>query len=110
MSPFIATLLIQTVVLLSDVLNILELIVVASVILSWLVAFDIVNLRNRTAYQIVTLIQNISDRLLFPIRRFIPAIAGLDFSPLIFLFLCRAIQQVLLPAFLAQIGAMSGGV
>ncbi len=110
MSPFFSVLLVKLLVLLSDILNILELIVVVAVILSWLISFDIINMRNRTAYQIVSTLQNVSDRLLYPIRRFVPSIAGLDFSPLVFLFLCQIVQQVLIPALAAQIGAMNAGI
>ncbi len=110
MSPFLTVLLVNLLGLFSEILNILELVVVVAVILSWLISFDIINLRNRTAYQIVSMLQNVNDRLLYPIRRFVPPIAGLDFSPLIFLFLCRVIQQVLIRALIVQISAMGSGV
>lgn len=107
MSPFLATFLINLLRLLSGILSFLELIVVVGVVLSWLIAFDIINVRNRTVYQIVTTLDNISSRLLFPIRRFLPSIAGIDFSPLIFLFLCGAVQQLLIAPLMVQIASMA---
>ncbi len=107
MSPFLATFLINLLQLLSGILSFLELVVVVAVVLTWLIAFDIVNVRNRTVYQIVSTLENVSDRLLFPIRRFLPSIAGIDFSPLVFLFLCGMVQQLLLAPLAAQIRAMS---
>ncbi len=109
MSPFLATFLINLLQLLSGILSFLELIVVVGVVLSWLIAFDIINIRNRTVYQIVSLIENVSDRLLFPIRRFLPSIAGIDFSPLIFLFLCGMVQKLLLAPLAVQIAAAGAG-
>ena len=109
MSPFLATFLINLLRLLSGILSFLELIVVVGVVLSWLIAFDIINIRNRTVYQIVSTLDNVSSRLLFPIRRFLPSIAGIDFSPLIFLFLCGMVQQLLITPLMVQIASMASG-
>lgn len=106
MSPPLATLLVQLLGLLSWVVRLLQLVVVIGVILSWLIAFDVINVRNRTVYQIVSMVESISDRLLYPIRRFLPPIAGLDLSPLVFLLLVQVVkiligslqQQILLSA------------
>lgn len=106
MSPFLAKFLINLLQLLSAILNVLEFVVVVSVVLSWLIAFDVINIRNRNVYQIVSTLENISDRLLFPIRRFLPSIAGIDFSPLIFLFLCGVVQELLIAPLMAQIAIM----
>ena len=109
MSPFLATFLINLLGLLSGILSLLELIVVVGVVLSWLIAFDVINVRNRTVYQIVSTLENVSDRLLYPIRRFLPTIAGMDFSPLVFIFLCGMVQQLLIIPLEVQIRTMAGG-
>ena len=106
MSPFLVVFLINLLRLLSGILDILEIIVFISMILSWLIAFDVINTRNRTVYQIVSMLDNVSDRLLYPIRRFVPPIASIDFSPLIFLFLCRMVQQLLIVPLMAQIAGV----
>ena len=108
MSPFLAVFLINLLRLLSGILSLLEVVVVISVVLSWLIAFDIINVRNRTVYQIVSALENISTRLLYPIRRFLPPIAGIDFSPLIFLFLCGMVQQLLIQPLMVQIATTAG--
>jgi YggT family protein len=92
MSQPLATLLIQLLGLLSWLVGLLQLVVVIGVILSWLIAFDVINVRNRTVYQIVSMVETISDRLLYPIRRFLPPIAGLDLSPLVFLLLVQVVK------------------
>lgn len=56
--------------------------VIASVILSWLVAFDIINLRNRFVYMIYDGLYRITEPGLAPIRRFMPRMT-IDLSPLI---------------------------
>lgn len=108
MSPALANLLIQLLSLLSWLIGLLELVVVIAVILSWLIAFDVINVRNRMVYQIVSTLENVSDRLLFPIRRFLPSIAGLDLSPLIFFLVCE-VAKILIRSLELQISLMAGG-
>jgi len=96
MNAVVANILIDILKLLSLIIQLLEAVVVVSVILSWLVAFGVLNTRNRGVAQFVGMLDDISSRLLFPIRRFIPPIAGLDISPLIFLFLCMIVQKYLI--------------
>ena len=105
MSPTLASLVMQLLSLLSAIVGLLQLVVIVAVILSWLIAFDIVNTRNRGVYQVVSAIQGVSDRLLYPIRRFVPPIAGLDLSPLVFLFLIQVVK--ILIGSLAQQVALS---
>lgn len=108
MNAAVASFIIQVLGLLSWLIGVLQLVVVVAVIISWLVAFDVINVRNRMVYQIVSTLENISDRLLFPIRRFLPPISGLDLSPLVFLLACR-IVQFLIRSLQIQIGAMAFG-
>ena len=79
-------------------LNVLIWLVIISVILSWLVGFEIINLRNRTAASIVHMIDSATRPLLRPIRRVIPPLGGLDLSPLIFVVVLGAVDTILLPA------------
>jgi YggT family protein len=109
MSPALATLIIRLLGLLSSLIGLLELVVVIAVILSWLIAFDVINVRNRMVYQIVSTLENVSDRLLFPIRRFLPSIAGLDLSPLVFFLVCE-IVKILIASLAQQIQIMAGGL
>lgn len=92
MSPTAAKLIIQLLELFSTVVGLLQLVVIVGVVLSWLIAFGVLNMRNSGVYQIVSAIQNVSDRLLYPIRRFVPPIAGLDLSPIVFLFLVQVVK------------------
>jgi YggT family protein len=67
-------------------------VVIASVVLSWLVGFDVINIRNRLARFIYDSCNALVDPALKPIRRVVPLVGSLDFSPLILLILLQVIQ------------------
>jgi YggT family protein len=64
-------------------INIYIYILVVSVVMSWLVAFDVINLRNRFVHMIYDTVNRLIDPTLRPIRRILPTMGGLDLSPLI---------------------------
>ena len=61
-------------------------IVLATVIISWLTAFNIINNSNPYVRQIYRALHKLTEPVLGPIRRFMPDLGGLDFSPVIVLF------------------------
>ena len=61
--------------------------VILSAILSWLVGFNIINVRNRLVYIIVDSLQRITEPLLLPIRKFLPNLGGIDLSPIVLILL-----------------------
>ena len=73
--------------LIAPVLGFLILIIFVEVIFSWLIAFNIVNLRNPFMSQIYTIVRTISKPILDPFRKIIPAVGGLDLSPIAALLL-----------------------
>lgn len=70
-------------------LGLLIIVLIVSAVLSWLVAFDVVNLRNSTMRQIYYGLERFVEPMLRPIRRFVPPLGGVDLS---FLFLFLIIQ------------------
>jgi YggT family protein len=69
-------------------LNVIELytfVVFASFILSWLIAFDIVNTRSQAIWSIRRVVDALTEPVYRPIRRYVPPIGGLDFTPMIVL-------------------------
>jgi YggT family protein len=84
-------------------------IVIANAVVSWLIAFDIINLRNRTAYNVVRFLDRVTSPLLAPFRRFIPPLGGMDLTPMILIILIVAAQRALLPALFQWLEAMTGG-
>jgi YggT family protein len=73
--------------LIDTVLGIFVWLLIASAILSWLVAFNVVNTRNRAVYIIGDFLYRITEPLLRPIRNLLPAISGMDLSPMVLILL-----------------------
>ncbi len=80
--------------LFDTIIGLLIFIVIVNAILSWLVAFDVINTRNRMVYQIIRTLDAITDPLLAPIRRILPNLGGIDISPIILWLLLSFTQQV----------------
>ena len=72
-------------------------ILIAAVILSWLVAFNIVNPYNQFVRMISEFLHRITEPVLGPIRNMLPNLGGLDISPLIVTLIIIFIQSVLIP-------------
>ena len=90
--------------LLDVILVVLQLyvyVIIAAVILSWLVAFNVVNRHNDVVRSIWNFVTALTEPLLRPIRRTVPNLGGMDISPLILLlliFLCeRIIEEYIYP-------------
>jgi YggT family protein len=72
-------------------------IVILSVILSWLVAFNVVNTGNRIVSVAGEFLFRVTEPLLRPIRRVVPNIGGIDISPVILLLILWFVLQVAIP-------------
>jgi len=90
-------------------LAILEFAIIANAILSWLVAFDVINLRNRFAYSVAHFLDAVTRPVLRPFQRFIPPLGGVDITPIIVLILIQAARSALLPWIFAPIVGLLGG-
>ena len=82
--------------------------VIANAIVSWLIAFDVINMRNTTARQVVHFLDSVTRPLLRPFRRFIPPLGGIDVTPVILIILLEAADQALLPALLRWLLGLTG--
>jgi YggT family protein len=69
--------------LLDTVIRIYIWLLLASVVLSWLVTFNIVNRHNRFVYVIGDFLHRITEPVLRPVRNLLPSIGGIDISPVI---------------------------
>ena len=76
-----------------ELLNIYKYIVIANVVISWLVAFNILNTQNRFVYSILEMTYKLTDPILNKIRGFLPNIGSLDISPIILLLLIWFIEM-----------------
>lgn len=85
---------------LSTLLQVLMFAIIANAILSWLLAFDVLNYRNRIVYQIAMGLDRITSPVLAPLRRFIPPLGGIDLTPIIALIIIQGVQIYLLNPFM----------
>ena len=84
-------------------------IVIANAIVSWLIAFDVINMRNATARQVVRFLDSVTRPLLRPFRRVIPPLGGIDVTPVILIILLQAAAVTLLPALKGWLLSLVGG-
>ena len=70
-------------------------VVIVGVILSWLIAFNVVNTSNRFVYMIGDFCYRATEPLLGRIRRFLPNLGGFDLSPIVLIFGIYFLQMVL---------------
>ena len=70
-------------------------IVVASAIMSWLVAFNVVNMRNDVVRAIGNFLYQATEPALRPIRRILPNLGGIDVSPILLLLAIFFVQRVI---------------
>jgi YggT family protein len=70
-------------------------IIVAQAILSWLVAFNVINTHNNFVRSVLYALERITDPIYRPIRRILPDFGGLDFSPMVAILLIIALQILL---------------
>ncbi len=70
-------------------------IIIIGVVLSWLIAFNVINTHNRFVYMVVDTINRLTEPVLRPIRNVLPNLGGIDISPVILLLLLFFVQNLL---------------
>jgi YggT family protein len=78
------------------VLDLYVWLLIAAAVLSWLVAFNVVNVRNPVVATIGDFLYRITEPLLRPIRNMMPNLGGLDISPVILILIIILIQRLIL--------------
>ena len=76
-----------------QILKLYSYVVIANVVISWLVAFNVLNTQNRFVYSILELTYRLTDPFLRRIRAFLPNLGNLDISPIILLLLIWFIEM-----------------
>ena len=77
------------------VLDLYVWLLIASAILSWLIAFNVVNTRNQFVAAIAEFLFRITEPVLAPIRRTLPSLGGLDISPIVLILIIMFLQRVI---------------
>ena len=75
-------------------------IIIMQVVLSWLIAFEVINVRNAQAQNLIQLLNRITDPVFKPLRKIIPAIAGIDITPIIIIFAISILQSFIAKVFI----------
>lgn len=81
--------------LIDSLLELYMWVIIIQVVLSWLVAFNVVNTRNRVIYAIGDALFRLTEPVMGPIRRLLPNLGGIDISPIIVLLLIAFIRKLL---------------
>jgi YggT family protein len=81
----------------SYVLQLYVYVLIAAAVLSWLVAFNVVNPRNPIVGAIGQFLFAVTEPVLRPIRRLLPNMGGIDISPIIVILIIFFIQSVIIP-------------
>ncbi len=71
--------------------------IIVQAILSWLIAFDVINVRNSQMRRFIDVLSRLVSPILAPFRRFIPTFGGVDVSPILALIIIQAAQTYLIP-------------
>jgi YggT family protein len=90
-------------------LGLMILALIVSAILSWLVAFDVINLRNRFMASLVYFLERVTRPILRPFQKIVPVLGGVDITPVIAILVIMGVRNILLPAFeTLLVGIVSG--
>jgi YggT family protein len=76
-------------------LNVLWWIIIIQAILSWLLAFNVLNVSSPAVRQIALALEKLTAPLYRPIRRILPDFGGIDFSPMVVLLIILVLQKLL---------------
>ena len=76
-----------------QILKLYSYVVIVNVLISWLIAFNVLNTQNRFIYSILEMTYRLTDPILYRIRRLMPNLGSLDISPIILLLLIWFIEM-----------------
>jgi YggT family protein len=82
-------------ILLDSVVTIYIWILIINVLLSWLIAFNVLNTSNRLVYSLLDISYKMTDPLLKPIRNFLPSLGSIDVSPVVLILLLMFLRNLI---------------
>ena len=86
-------------ILLDNIITIYLWIIIINAILSWLVAFNVLNTQNRFVFSVLDATYKLTDPALNKIRRFIPTFGSIDISPIILILLLMFLRNLIFEVF-----------
>lgn len=82
-------------ILITQVIQLYIWVVIIGAVLSWLIAFNVINTQNRFVYTVVDIIYRVTEPVLAPLRRILPDLGGIDISPVVLLLLLYFVQNLI---------------
>ena len=70
-------------------------IIIASAAVSWLIAFEVINIKNEQAANLVNLLNRLTEPVYKPLRKYIPPLGGVDITPIVVIFLLYLLRYIL---------------
>ena len=89
-------------ILIDTLVTLIVWILIFQVIMSWLIAFNIVNTHNRLVWQINYALHKLTNPLLSPIQQILPNLGGIDISPVILIIILHFARNILFEFFLGS--------
>ena len=86
-------------ILLDNIITIYLWIIIINAILSWLVAFNVLNTQNRFVFSVLEVTYKLTDPALNKIRRFIPTFGSIDISPVVLILLLMFLRNLIFEVF-----------
>jgi YggT family protein len=68
---------------------------IAAAVLSWLIAFNVINTRNQFVAMVVDFLYRITEPVLRPIRNVLPSLGGIDISPVVLILIIILIKDII---------------
>jgi YggT family protein len=85
---------ILTIILL--ILDIYIWLLIAAAVLSWLIAFNVVNTRNQFVAMVVDFLYRVTEPVLRPIRNVLPSLGGIDISPVVLILIIILLKDIII--------------
>ena len=86
-------------ILLDSIITIYLWIIIINAVLSWLVAFKVLNTQNRFVFSVLDVTYKLTDPALNKIRRFIPNFGSIDISPIILILILMFLRNIIFEIF-----------
>ena len=86
-------------ILLDSIISIYLWIIIINAVLSWLVAFNILNTQNRFVFSVLDATYKMTDPALNKIRRFIPTFGSIDVSPVVLILILMFLRNIIFEIF-----------
>ncbi len=95
--------------ILDGVLGLIEVAIIVWAVMSWLIAFNVMNDRHPMVRQLERVLDAVTRPVLAPIRKIIPSLGAVDISPIIALLIIEGLRHYLLPWLFRPIIGVLGG-